>query len=188
MGPTVKLKARRGHQRRRESLGHSCRFRIKSSLFAKQRIGTVARRCFDQISPDSERCHQKSLLRSAAFSRRDPERGLQTRLSARSSGSVESPRSGGGSNSELSHVRPRKGNQPSLAGRYFVCGHAYACGGRTQTPKHPPSQTRPQDRCDKCFSSFCCRMGRLLCRESGSGCSHHFGIEENRPIDHRSLT
>jgi hypothetical protein len=138
MGPTVKLKARRGHQRRRESLGHSCRFRIKSSLFAKQRIGTVARRCFDQISPDSERCHQKSLLRSAAFSRRDPERGLQTRLSARSSGSVESPRSGGGSNSELSHVRPRKGNQPSLAGRYFVCGHTYACGGRTQTPKHPP--------------------------------------------------
>ena len=34
-----------------------------------------------------------------------------------------------------------------------------------------PSQTRPKDRCDKCFSSFCCRMGRLLSQEWRSGCS-----------------
>ena len=44
MGPTVELKARRGHQRRRKSWGHSRRFPIKSSLFAMQGIRTVVRR------------------------------------------------------------------------------------------------------------------------------------------------
>jgi hypothetical protein len=38
------------------------------------------------------------------------------------------------------------------------------------------------------YSSFCCPMGRWLCRGWRNGCRHHFGIEENRPIDPLGLT
>src|ERR1700732_4939854 len=31
---------------------------------------------------------------------------------------------------------------------------------------------RSRDPCDKCSLSFCCRMGRLLCREWKSDCRH----------------
>jgi hypothetical protein len=47
----------------------------------------------------------KALLIDTPLSRRHHQGTMQKRLSVRSSGVVESPRSGGGSDSELSHVR-----------------------------------------------------------------------------------
>ena len=41
-----------------------------------------------------------------------------------------------------------------------------------------PSQTRPKDRCDKCFSSFCCQMGRLLSQGWKSGSRRRSGLPE----------
>jgi hypothetical protein len=57
--------------------------------------------CFDQILPNSERGDEKLMLLSSPLSGRHYKGRLQKRLSARSSSVVESPRSGGGSDSEL---------------------------------------------------------------------------------------
>ena len=76
---------------------------------------------FDEILPDSERGDQKSVLLGSPISRCDHQGRMQNRLSARSSGTLESSRSSGGSDSELSHVR----SIPTNHGR-----------GRTNSEKH----------------------------------------------------
>src|SRR6202035_5594872 len=58
---------------------------------------------FEEILPSPERCNQKSVFLGAPLSRCYHQVGMQRRLSARSSGVVESSRSGGGSDSELNH-------------------------------------------------------------------------------------
>ena len=60
--------------------------------------------CFDEISPDSERSHQKFVFVGSPLSGRDHQARMQKRLSARSSGFVESVGSGGRSDSELIHA------------------------------------------------------------------------------------
>src|SRR5271165_1240992 len=59
----------------------------------------------EEILPSPERCNQKSVFLGAPLSRCYHQGGMQRRLSARSSGVVESSRSGGGSDSKLNHVR-----------------------------------------------------------------------------------
>jgi hypothetical protein len=61
--------------------------------------------CFEEISPDSKRGDQKSVLLGSSLPGRDHRGRKQKRLSSRSSGVVESPRSGGGSDPKLNHVR-----------------------------------------------------------------------------------
>ena len=68
--------------------------------------------CSDQILSDSERGDQKFVFLGTPISGRHHQSRMQKRLSARTSGPLESSRSGGGSDSELSHVRtdePRRG-------------------------------------------------------------------------------
>src|SRR5580693_1840150 len=60
---------------------------------------------FEENLPSPQRCNQKSVFFGAPLSRCYHQGGMQRRLSARSSGVVESSRSGGGSDSELNHVR-----------------------------------------------------------------------------------
>src|SRR5271166_1494366 len=55
----------------------------------------------EEILPSPERCNQKSVFLGAPLSRCYHQGGMQRRLSARSSGVVESSRSGGESDSEL---------------------------------------------------------------------------------------
>ena len=66
--------------------------------------------------PSPQRCNQKSVFLGAPLSRCYHQGGMQRRLSARSSGVVESSRSGGGSDSELNHVTrvtpPKSENNP----------------------------------------------------------------------------
>ncbi|MEA3163615.1 MAG: hypothetical protein QOE88_1433 [Verrucomicrobiota bacterium] len=57
---------------------------------------------YDEIFPDSERSHQKFVFVGTPLSRRERKRRMQTILSARPSGALESVGSGGGSDSELS--------------------------------------------------------------------------------------
>jgi hypothetical protein len=54
--------------------------------------------------PSPKRCDENSLFLSPSLSRRYNQGGMQTRLSPSLAGVVESPRSGGGSDSKLSHV------------------------------------------------------------------------------------
>ena len=71
--------------------------------------------CFDEISSDSERGDQKPVFIGTPVPGRHHQGRMQTRLSARSSGFVESVGSGGGSDSELSPVTPEiKTEIPSL--------------------------------------------------------------------------
>ena len=58
--------------------------------------------CSDEIPPPPERRDQKSVFLRPSIPRRDHQGRMQKRLSARSPGVVESVRSGGGSDSELS--------------------------------------------------------------------------------------
>jgi hypothetical protein len=57
--------------------------------------------CFDEILPDSKRGHKEFVLLGPPLSGRHRQTRMQTRLSARSSGFVESVGSSGGSDSEL---------------------------------------------------------------------------------------
>ena len=66
--------------------------------------GEVLENASEEILPSPERCNQKSVFLGAPLSRCYHQGGMQRRLSARSSGVVESSRSGGGSDSELNHV------------------------------------------------------------------------------------
>ena len=71
--------------------------------------------CFDEISSDLERGDQKPVFIGTPVPGRHHKGGVQTRLSARSSGFVESVGWGGGSDSELSPVTPEiKTEIPSL--------------------------------------------------------------------------
>jgi hypothetical protein len=63
--------------------------------------------CFDQILPDSERGDKKSMLIGSSIPGRDHQGGMQKRLRPRSSGIVESPRSGRRSDSELIRMSGR---------------------------------------------------------------------------------
>jgi ribosomal-protein-serine acetyltransferase len=71
--------------------------------------------CFDEILPDSKRGHKEFVLLGPPLSGRHRQTRMQTRLSARSSGFVESVASSGGSDSGLRQVTPRiKTEIPSL--------------------------------------------------------------------------
>ena len=91
------------------------RLRMVLSEMGSVAIPPLAKKTFDaegealehalrKSFPSPQRCNQKSLFLGAALSRCHHQGGMQRRLSARSSGVVESFRSGGGSDSELSHV------------------------------------------------------------------------------------
>ena len=86
--------------------------------------------CFDQILPDSKRCNQKFVFFRTAIPRRHRQTRMQKRLSARSSGTMESIGSGGTSDSGLSRCvddteRLRKKNL--LAGITFRYRHKGIC-------------------------------------------------------------
>jgi hypothetical protein len=71
--------------------------------------------CFDQILPPPEQSDQKSVFLSPPIQGRNHQGRMQKRLSARSSGALESSRSGRGSDSGLNPVTPEiKTEMPSL--------------------------------------------------------------------------
>jgi hypothetical protein len=92
-------------------------------------------KCFDEISPNSERCHQKFVLLRAPLSEFDHQGRKRKRLSARSSGVAESSRSGGRFDSELSHVRTIQTNHDG--GR--VCGRETSANGQRTLQLGSPS-------------------------------------------------
>jgi hypothetical protein len=110
------------------------RFRLRPRRPSMLRVkpGT----CFDKILQNSQRSDQKFVRICAPLSRCYHQGGMQRRLSARSSGVVESSRSGGGSDSELNHVTrtvpPKSENNPErFVSRVSRLGcllpHDFAC-------------------------------------------------------------
>jgi hypothetical protein len=97
---------------------------------------------FEEILPSAERCDQKSVFLGAPLSRCYHEGGMQRRLSARSSGVVESSRSGGGSDSELNHVRTLWTNH----------GRGRTCSGVSYSDT---ATTRSADQLEHCSDRGC---------------------------------
>ena len=84
--------------------------------------GEILGTCFDKILPDSERGDQKSVFLGSPLSGCDHQGRMQKRLSARSSGVVESVGSGGRSDSELTMCGRyrRTTSEEELARRYHI--------------------------------------------------------------------